>query len=98
MNGIGIKWKSKDLSNRKVLHIIFRNLSEQTNKYVYFHIQRRLTNANDLIAAFHNNEYRILRKYNNLFYIEEVDAHIEDTWYAITSAIDKLKRKLNDNV
>ena len=96
MDKVGIKWKSVDLSNRKVLHIVFRDLSKLTNKYVYFHIQRRLVNATDLIETFNDQKYIILRKYKDLYYIQELDAHIEDTWYAISSAIDKLKRKLNE--
>jgi len=96
MDKIGIKWKSKDLANRKVLHIVSRSLSKKTNKYIYFHIQRRLINANDLIEAFSDEKYIILRKYKDLYYIQELDAHIEDTWYQIVNAISKLKIKLDE--
>ncbi len=91
---IAIKWKSKDVRNRNTLHIIFRDLNKEINKYVYFHIQRRLVNAKDLVESFDPNEYKILRKYKDLYYIEELEGHIEDTWHHISIAIDKLKQKL----
>lgn len=92
---IAIKWKSKDMQNRNTLHIVFRRLNEKTNKYVYFHIQRRLVNAKNLIELFNANEYKILRKYKNLYYIEELEGHIEDTWHYISIAINKLNLKLD---
>ena len=93
----GIKWKSKDLANRNTLHYVIRKFDELSNKFVYFHIQRRLISAEHLIEYFNKENYTILRKYKNYYYIEEVDGHIEDTWHAISSAIDKLKRKLNES-
>lgn len=95
MGTAAIKWKSKDVQNRNVLHLVFRNLHKETNKYAYFHIQRRLITAKDLIEVFNKYDYKILRKYKNLYYIEELDLHIEDTWYNIINAINKLKEKLD---
>ncbi len=92
---IAIKWKSKDMQNCNVLHIIFRDFNEKTNKYVYFHIQRRLVSAKDLVELFNPNEYKILRKYKDLYYIQELEGHIEDTWHHISIAINKLNLKLD---
>ena len=98
MNNItatGVKWKSKDMQNRNTLHIVFRDLNKQTNKYVYFHVQRRLVDAKNLIELFNSNEYKILRKYKDLYYIQESEGHIEDTWHHISSAINRLILKLD---
>lgn len=92
----GIKWKSKDMQNRNTLHIVFRDLNKETNKYVYFHIQRRLVSAKDLVELFNSNEYKIIRKYKDLYYIQELDAHLEDTWYKISNGISKLRIKLDE--
>lgn len=92
---IAIKWKSKDMQNRNVLHIVFKSLNEKTNKYIYFHIQRRLVNAKDLVELFNPYEYKILRKYKDLYYIQELEGHIENTWHQITTAINKLNLKLD---
>ena len=97
MDNIAIKWKSIDLSNNKVLNIVFRDLHEYSNKYVYFHIQRRLIYKTDFFKICGDTGYKVLRKYKDYYYIQEIEGHTENTWYAISSAIDKLKRKLNES-
>ena len=91
MNQTGVKWKSKDIAGRNVLHIVFGVLNEKKHKYIYFHIQRRLIDANTIVEHFNTEEYRILRKYKGLYYVEEVDGYLEETWIRVYEAINKLK-------
>lgn len=91
MNKTGVKWKSKDIAGRNVLHIVFGVLNENKNKSIYFHIQRRLIDANTIVEHFNTEKYTILRKYKGLYYVEEVNSHIEETWIGVYEAINKLR-------
>jgi len=94
MDTIAIKWKSKDLQNRNTLHIIIRSLYKETNKYVYYHIQRRLVDKETVKNI--GCSCKILRKYKDIYYIQELEGHPESTWFDIIGAIEKLKRTLNE--